>query len=249
MNYYKHHIGDFDRATRHLTRVERSIYRDLLDVYYDTEQALTLDMQALCRRVIARTDEEATAVEQVLNEFFTKTPSGWYHDRCEEEIDAFKSSNSQKSAAGKASAAKREAKRQQALNGISTDVEQTLNGTPTNHKPLTINHKPVTNKEPRSLADARFDAFWAAYPKKVGKGSAEKAWAKIKPTDDLLLTMVSAINQQSKSEQWAKDGGVFIPNPATWLNQQRWLDELPLSAHEKQQSQPQAPAYKEYRPK
>lgn len=249
MNYYKHHIGDFDRATRHLTRVERSIYRDLLDVYYDTEKALTLDMQALCRRVIARTDEEATAVEQVLNEFFTKTPSGWYHDRCEEEIDAFKSSNSQKSAAGKASAAKREAKRQQALNGISTDVEQTLNGTPTNHKPLTINHKPVTNKEPRSLADARFAAFWAAYPKKVGKGPAEKAWAKIKPTDDLLLTMVSAINQQSKSEQWAKDGGVFIPNPATWLNQQRWLDELPLSSPVKQQSQPQAPAYKEYRPK
>lgn len=150
MNYYKHHIGDFDRATRHLTRVERSIYRDLLDVYYDTEQALTLDMQALCRRVIARTDEEATAVEQVLNEFFTKTPSGWYHDRCEEEIDAFKSSNSQKSAAGKASAAKREAKRQQALNGISTDVEQTLNGTPTNHKPLTINHKPLTNSNTAS---------------------------------------------------------------------------------------------------
>ena len=30
MNYYPHHIGDFDYATRHLTRVERSIYRVLI---------------------------------------------------------------------------------------------------------------------------------------------------------------------------------------------------------------------------
>lgn len=142
MNYYQFHIGDFDRATRHLTRIERSIYRDLMDVYYDTEQALTLDMTALCRRVIARTDEEATAVEQVLNEFFTKTPDGWYHIRCESVIEEYHASTSQKSAAGRASAAKREAKRQQALNGKSTVVETPFNGTPTNQEPLTINQEP-----------------------------------------------------------------------------------------------------------
>lgn len=51
VKYYSHHIGDFDRATRHLTRIERSVYRDLLDVYYDTEQQLTLDLQALCRKI------------------------------------------------------------------------------------------------------------------------------------------------------------------------------------------------------
>lgn len=90
MNHYPHHIGDFDRATRHLTRLERGIYRDLLDLYYDTEQPLTLDMAALCRKIIARSNEESTAVEQVLNEFFTKTPSGWYQARCEAEIEAYR---------------------------------------------------------------------------------------------------------------------------------------------------------------
>jgi len=139
MNYYNHHIGDFDRATRHLTRIERSIYRDLLDVYYDTEQPLTLDLPALCRKIIARTNEEVTAVEQTLNEFFTKTPTGWYHARCEEELDAYRTSTSQKSIAGKASAAKRAEKRQRALDGIPTDVERPSNGTPTNQEPITNN--------------------------------------------------------------------------------------------------------------
>ena len=90
MNHYPHHIGDFDRATRHLTRVERSVYRDLMDLYYDTEQRLTLDRTALCRRILARTNEEVTAVEQVLNEFFNETPTGWFHARCEMEIQRYR---------------------------------------------------------------------------------------------------------------------------------------------------------------
>jgi uncharacterized protein YdaU (DUF1376 family) len=152
MKHYPHHIGDFDKATRHLTRIERSIYRDLLDLYYDTEQPLILEMAALCRKIIARSNEESTAVEQVLNEFFTQTPTGWYHDRCEAEIEAYRNNNSQKAQAGKASAEAKRLKKQQALNGDSTAVEQPLpavatngNGASTNHQPSTINHQPSTN--------------------------------------------------------------------------------------------------------
>ncbi len=165
MNYYQHHIGDFDRATRHLSRLERSIYSDLIDVYYDTESPLTLDKSALCRKIIARSNDEATAVEQVLNEFFTETANGWYHYRCEEEIEAYRSSTSQKSIAGKASAAKRALKHHQAMNGIPTAVErpldacstideQTFNGTPTIHYPLSINHKPKDKVKPIVPASA-----------------------------------------------------------------------------------------------
>lgn len=163
MNYYSHHIGDFDRATRHLTRIERSIYLDLIFVYYDTEQPLTLDKKALCRKIIARTNEEATAVEQVLNEFFTETPNGWFHARCEQELDVFRNSNSQKSLAGKASAAKRAAAKQQALNGNPTVVEQALgerstDGQLTNiQHPISNSHKPVkvkTTAEPTGPASS-----------------------------------------------------------------------------------------------
>ena len=143
MKHYPHHIGDFDKATRHLTRLERSIYRDLIDLYYDTEKPLTLDLSALCRRIIARSNEEATAVEQVLNEFFTETPSGWYHDRCEAEIAAYHANSSQKALAGKASAEAKRLKRQQALNGESTGVERPLNSVETGGQRNSTNHQPI----------------------------------------------------------------------------------------------------------
>lgn len=151
MKHYPHHIGDFDRATRHLTRLERSVYRDLIDLYYDTEQRLTLDMAALCRRIIARSNEEATAVEQVLNEFFTETPTGWYHERCEAEIEAYRANNSQRALAGKASAEAKRLKKQQAINGGSTVVDAPLNSVATNGNGAPTNqstNQPI-NQEPK----------------------------------------------------------------------------------------------------
>lgn len=138
MIIYKHHIGDFNNSTRHLTRLERSIYRDLIELYYDTESPIPLDIQVVCRKVMARDQQEVTAVEQVLNEFFTKTNGGWFHTRCEEEIDAYQSNTTAKAAAGKASAeakARRKAEKlarlQQTGNGCSTDVHQVLNSVET----------------------------------------------------------------------------------------------------------------------
>lgn len=74
--------------------------------------------------------------------------------------------------------------------------------------------------------DARFSEFWKAYPRKVGKATAEKAWAKLKVTDELHSTILAALEKHKVSDQWTKDGGQFIPHPSTWLNQRRWEDEL-----------------------
>ena len=82
--------------------------------------------------------------------------------------------------------------------------------------------------------DTRFEKFWDAYPRKVGKGAAEKSFKKYKPDDNLLATMISAIAEQKQSDQWQKDGGQFIPNPSTWLNQKRWEDEIPQPKPTKQ---------------
>lgn len=71
---------------------------------------------------------------------------------------------------------------------------------------------------------ADFEVFWLNYPKKVGKDAARKAFSKVKVPVETLL---SAIEQQKCSRQWQEDGGQYIPNPATWLNQGRWQDELP----------------------
>ncbi len=72
-----------------------------------------------------------------------------------------------------------------------------------------------------------FDVFWQAYPKKVGKIAAKKAFDKVKVP---VETLVQAIDQQKCSEQWSKNNGQYIPNPATWLNQGRWEDETPEQA-------------------
>lgn len=79
---------------------------------------------------------------------------------------------------------------------------------------------------PSEGADERFEKFWEVYPKKIGKGAALKAFKKIKPSAELLQTMVNAVETQKQSQQWTKDNGQFIPNPATWLNQERWNDQL-----------------------
>lgn len=157
MNHYPHHMGDFNNATRHLTRLERSIYRDLIELYYSTERMLPLDLTSVCRLILAHSNEEVTAVEQTLNEFFNETATGWYHIRCEEELEKYKSNASQKSLAGKASALKKAAKLQQALNTRSTDVEMPFNGTPTNQEPITNNHKPIKNNTTKILASIGVD--------------------------------------------------------------------------------------------
>jgi uncharacterized protein YdaU (DUF1376 family) len=155
VNYYPHHIGDFNNATRHLTRIERSVYRDLIELYYDTEQPIPLDMKNVCRKILATSEQDSTAVQQVLNEFFTETEQGWHHARCEQEILAFHTNISAKSLAGKASAAKREEsrlKRLAELNGSSTHVEQVLNSVDSsvqltkNLEPITKNLKPSKSK-------------------------------------------------------------------------------------------------------
>lgn len=70
-----------------------------------------------------------------------------------------------------------------------------------------------------------FDQFWKAYPKKVGKGAAEKAWLKAR-INGSLQTILEAVERQSASDQWMKDNGQFIPNPATWIGQKRWEDGI-----------------------
>lgn len=71
----------------------------------------------------------------------------------------------------------------------------------------------------------KFDEWYAHYPKKVGKAQALKAFKKLKPSDELVATMIDAVKAQCKSDNWRKDNGQFIPHPSTWLNGKRWEDE------------------------
>lgn len=72
--------------------------------------------------------------------------------------------------------------------------------------------------------DEAFDTFWRLYPKKVSKSDAVKAWVKIDAA--LIPAIMGSLAKHCGCEQWVKDDGKFIPNAATWLNKQKWEDEV-----------------------
>jgi len=69
-----------------------------------------------------------------------------------------------------------------------------------------------------------FEKFWAAYPKREGKGDAFKAYEKIKSPRPSLNKILESITTHSKTEKWKNKQ--YIPLPATFLNQRRWEDEF-----------------------
>ena len=92
MHYYPHHIADFNNATRHLGRLERSIYRDCIEMYYDNEGPLDgTDLERLQRRLLCHSDAEKSALDFVLNEFFEEEGGMYMNGRCDREIVAYKS--------------------------------------------------------------------------------------------------------------------------------------------------------------
>jgi len=87
-----------------------------------------------------------------------------------------------------------------------------------------------TPEEKTIIYSLPFTAFWALYPKKVGKDAAWRAWQKLKLTQEDCTVIAAALGWQKKSEQWTRDGGQFIPHPSTYLNQGRWKDDPKVEA-------------------
>lgn len=104
-------------------------------------------------------------------------------------------------------------------------TQQSLNVTPSDTD---------TDTEDQDHCATTFAEFWEAYPRKVGKVVAEKAWRKLAPTAELRQIIHDALETHKRGPQWTKDQGQFIPHPATWLNQRRWEDETEslMSDHE-----------------
>ena len=74
------------------------------------------------------------------------------------------------------------------------------------------------------MSEKTFDDFWAACPRKVGKGAARTKWKsaiKVATPDEIIAGMERA------ASDWRFKGveKQFIPHPATWLSQERWDDE------------------------
>jgi hypothetical protein len=77
---------------------------------------------------------------------------------------------------------------------------------------------------PETAADP-FDDFWTLYPRRIAKKDAREMWRRIPAAKH--LTILTALVEWRKV--WAGKELEFLPHPATWLNGERWEDEIPVS--------------------
>lgn len=185
MNYYPHHIGDFNNATRHLTRVERALYRELIELYYDTEQPLPAgDIPWICKKVLACSEDEKAAVKAILDEFFKLKSDVFRHSRCDREIASYRAKQEAAVKAGRASAESR-------LNKKSTTVKRPLSKRSTTVQP-TNNQEPVTNNQEPKRVEAPQRSQGSRLPPGWFPSESLKAWAeKERPDLDAMRVIAS----------------------------------------------------------
>lgn len=75
----------------------------------------------------------------------------------------------------------------------------------------------------RSTVVDRFHEFFSIYPKKVKKKPAHKIW-KSKKLNGLADILIEDVATRIKQDHRWLEG--FIPDPTTYLNQERWNDDL-----------------------
>lgn len=226
MNYFQLHIGDYEKATAHLTAAEDGIYNRLLRRYYDTEQPIPADIKAVQRLVRARSKDERDAVETVLNEFFSITPDGWRHRRCDEEIEAYQAKKDKARSSANARWSKGGRNANASDESMRTHSERNANASES-HCDGNANQEPITKKEQKQTSlgqqAARFAEFWAVYPNRKGKAAALRTWHR-KRLDALADRIIADVQARIAGDRQWLDG--YIPHGSTYVNGEGWLDAI-----------------------
>ena len=201
MIWYKFHIGDYLTHTVHLSDAEDLAYRRLLDLYYMSEKEIPLDTESVARKI--RLDLDIT--ESVLGEFFEKTETGYFNNRCHVEVTKYQHQV--------------ENNRQLGKRGGRPSKTESVTESKANHNPKKIQ---IQNKNINT--SSKFDEFWNAWPtskRKVAKAECQKKWAKA-GLDSVAEAIVLHVNAIKGTEQWTSG---FEPAPLTYINQRRWEDD------------------------
>lgn len=183
---------------------------------------------AICEYALYGNEPEIDALSEMAAIAFELIKPNLDASRKKAESGKLGGTKKQSESTFEANGSKTEAKRKQ--NEASEKQEQTESKKENKKE----KENKIENKKKSYDADG-FAAFWAAYPKKAGKAAALKAWNKLAPDVVLQEQMGKALEVQKQSQQWRKDGGQYIPMPATWLNGRRWEDEAPQTQSQESQ--------------
>ena len=198
MHYYKFNIADYRKDTSHLSTIEHGIYRQLIDWYYLDEQPITAETQVVIRRLRLGFDE-VKFLENVLSDFFVLDKTGYRHKRIDVEIKDYHEQAEKNKNNGKLGG--RPKKTQSVISGLPDESQNNPN-----HKPITINHKPI-DKENKRGSRLSPDFFFP------------KEWC------DFLVEQRPELNAQQTFEKFkdywiaqAGQKGVKLDWFATWRN-------------------------------
>lgn len=204
MKYYMHHIGDFKKDTSYLTHKQRSIYLEMLWLYYDEERPLPKDKDLIALKVKATVEE----VELLLSLYFDEDHKCFRHKRIDEELEK----TYEKSEIARAKANKRwnNATAMPQHTSSSADAMQ-----PNTHNPIPNTHIYTAD---------RFDEFWNVLmpTRRVNKKGCLDKWKKHN-LDKEADTILKWYKIMKNSKQW-KDG--YNPSPEVIINQRRWEDGI-----------------------
>jgi uncharacterized protein YdaU (DUF1376 family) len=155
MHYYKFNIADYRKDTGHLSTIEHGIYRQLIDWYYLDENPIPLETQVVSRRLRLASEVEVLSLQNVLSDFFKEGKSGYVHKRIELDINDYHEQAEKNQRNGKLGG------RPKKTHSVTYGLPDESQNNP-NHKPLTINHKPIEkNKRGSRLSpDLSFPDEW-----------------------------------------------------------------------------------------
>lgn len=108
-------------------------------------------------------------------------------------------------------------------NGQQIGQQRANNGPTTGHKQEVKEVKELKEQEEKYMES--FDRFWSIYPKKTGKAPCQKKWIVILKSNTDPNAIIIALQNQIRMKYISPEIK-YVPMPLTWLNQERWNDEI-----------------------
>ncbi len=228
--YFPFYVSDFDGDTRHMSVESIGIYIRLL-IYQWTNGKIPSSEPMMVRIAGCGHDQFMESWENEIGQCFEKFEDGpvtsYRNKRLQIERDKVLAATEQRRQAGKKSGESRRksSKKQPHRTSVPFPFERESNETATIQS---HNHKKTKVK-----TTDRFEEFWEAYPKKVGKKPCAVKW-KARQLDRLADQIIENVRDRIKGDdQWLRG---YVPNPLTFINQDRWDDPIQKeSAGEKAQ--------------
>ena len=227
MNYYKHHLGDYDSNTAHLSWLEDCAYRRLICLYYRIEKPLPRDVAAVARLVRAQGRAELRAVGSVLEEFFELRDDGWHNKRCDDELEKYRERAQKNRESGEKGGRPPKDETQSVSkdnpNGFPESAQLEPNGNPSQQpQPLATSHYVVVDDGGDPIA-AAMDAVFSACDRNPNLVNLARVRRWLEVGCDLQLDILPAIAacRAKKEPGWVPRNLRYFDQPVADAKAQR----------------------------